>query len=149
MKRGNEGYLRAQILLLTMIREYLPTFESVEDLYAYFASPMGRHAIERYKLGIPLRERYGSAVAYLHDSLPWSQKDEELYLKYSTARDTSRFIPVTDEEMDEFLAVTKNDHVEETTRTEEEKPYEFTSNVVLQDTFSIDETDMGQLCLLC
>lgn len=99
---GNAGYLRAHILLMTMIREYLPPFANLEAVYAFFASVEGRQCISKYKLTIPLRELYGSALAYLHDSLPDSQKSEELYTKYQQrtqlSRELNNYLPVTPEE---------------------------------------------------
>lgn len=80
---GNLGYIRARLLFLTMVREFLPKFESLEAMYAYFASEKGRQCINAYKLSVPLRELYGSPLAYMHDSLAGTQKDEDLYEKYS------------------------------------------------------------------
>ena len=79
---GNDGYIRARLLLLTMIREFL-SFESVEDIYAFFSGDAGKRAINQYKLTVPLRELYSSPLDYLHDSLHHSQKNDELYRKYS------------------------------------------------------------------
>lgn len=97
---GNDGYIRARILFLTMVREFLPPFTSLEAMYAFFASPEGRACITKYKLSIPLRELYGSALAYLHDALPECQKDEWLYEKYNTieSRRESLYLPVTEAE---------------------------------------------------
>lgn len=81
---GNTGYIRARLLLLTMIREFLPKFDNLESLYAYFASDNGRRCINAYKLSVPLRELYSSPLDYLHDSLSDWQKDDDLYEKYST-----------------------------------------------------------------
>lgn len=110
---GNDGYLRSHILFLTMVREYLPPFDSIESLYRYFASPEGKACINRYKLTIPLRELYGTALAFLHDSLPWSQKDEDLYEKYLPKAQDNRaggnFLPITDAERDELLGLDTRD----------------------------------------
>lgn len=101
---GNEGYIRARILFLTMVKEYLPPFKSLENMYAFFASPRGRRCINDHKLIIPLRELYGTPLAYLHDSLSPAQKSEELYKKYAVGDmnrgDAANFLPVTEEEMD-------------------------------------------------
>lgn len=78
---GNDGYLRARLLLLIMIREFL-TFDSLESLYAFFAGENGRKAIAQYKLTVPLRELYTHPLDYLHDALSEDQKSEELYTKY-------------------------------------------------------------------
>lgn len=80
---GNEGFLRAKILFMCMIREYIPIFHSNEELYAFFSSPEGRRAIIKYKLSIPLRDLYANPLDYLHDALPQDQKSEELYKFYS------------------------------------------------------------------
>lgn len=80
---GNTGYIRARLLFLTMVREFLPKFDCLEAMYAYFASDKGRQCINAYKLSVPLRELYGSALDYMHDSLSDWQKDDELYEKYS------------------------------------------------------------------
>lgn len=79
---GNIGYIRARLLFLTMVKEFLPKFENIESMYRFFASDKGRQAINTYKLNVPLRELYGSSLAYLHDSLPERQRDESLYKKY-------------------------------------------------------------------
>jgi len=106
---GNDGYLRAHILFLTMVREYLPPFESLDALYHFFASPEGKNCIIRYKLVVPLRELYGSALAFLHDSLPWSQKDERLYQRYlplvREGRAGKNYLPVTQMEREELLGL--------------------------------------------
>lgn len=78
---GNDGYVRARLLLLVMIREFL-AFESVEEMYAFFGSDEGRKAISKYKLTVPLRELYSSPLDYLHDSLTEEQRDDRLYQKY-------------------------------------------------------------------
>lgn len=78
---GNDGYSRARILLLTMIREFY-SFESQEEMYSFFASDAGRRAIHEHKLGVPLRELYSSALDYLHDALGEKQGSHQLYMKY-------------------------------------------------------------------
>ena len=78
---GNDGYVRARLLFLIMVREYL-SFESQEAMYAHFASDIGRRAIQQYKLNVPLRELYSSPLDYLHDALPQQQRSEELYVRY-------------------------------------------------------------------
>lgn len=103
---GNDGYLRAHILFLTMVREYLHPFKNLEALYKFFASPEGKNCLMRYKLTIPLRELYGSALAFLHDALPWSQKDEDLYRKYNrlqSLRENGNYLPVTKQEREELM----------------------------------------------
>lgn len=100
---GNDGYIRARILFMTMVREFLPPFENLEAMYMYFASPAGKKCISKYKLTIPLRELYGSALAYLHDALPEWQRDDDLYEKYNAMLQKPRpsespFLPVTDAE---------------------------------------------------
>lgn len=100
---GNDGHLRARILFLTMVREYLPPFDGIESMYAFFAGVNGKRCINQYKLTIPLRELYGSPLAYLHDALPDWQKDEELYEYYNAMLQKPRasdspFLPVTEEE---------------------------------------------------
>lgn len=106
---GNDGYLRAHILFLTMVREYLPPFENLDALYRFFASPEGKNCIVRYKLVVPLHELYGSALAFLHDSLPWVQKDEYLYQRYlplvREGRTGKNYLPVTQAERDELLGL--------------------------------------------
>lgn len=106
---GNDGYLRARILFMTMVREYMPPFQNIESMYAYFASPDGKRCLSKYKLIIPLRELYGSPLAYLHDALPWSQKDEDLYEKYSAlspaARNDGSYLPVTEAERDHLFGL--------------------------------------------
>lgn len=79
---GNDGYVRARLLFLIMVKEYL-SFESLEQMYAFFASDAGRKAINQHKLTVPLRELYASPLDYLHDSLRKDQKSDELYIKYS------------------------------------------------------------------
>lgn len=80
---GNIGYIRARLLFLTMVREFLPPFDCLERMYAFFASDKGRQCINAYKLAVPLRELYSSALDYMHDSLSDWQKDDDLYEKYS------------------------------------------------------------------
>lgn len=79
---GNDGYVRARLLFLIMVREYL-SFESVEQMYAFFASDAGRKTINQYKLTVPLRELYSSPLDFLHDALRKDQKSDELYLLHS------------------------------------------------------------------
>lgn len=104
---GNAGYLRARILFLTMVREFLPPFTSLDGLYGFFASSEGKKCINHYKLTIPLRELYGSALAYLHDALPWAQKSEILYEKYRKQimlnREKGNYLPVTQKEREALL----------------------------------------------
>lgn len=79
---GNDGYSRARILLLTMIREFL-SFSSAEEMYAYFAGEEGQQAIREHKLSVPLRELYSSPLDFLHDALGEAQGNNELYVKYN------------------------------------------------------------------
>lgn len=103
---GNAGYQRARLLFMIMLKEYTVGFESVEAMYAYFASEAGRNCINQYKLVVPLRELYGSPLAYLHDALPNHLKDEDLYEKYSKriqrTRPTASYVPVTESELEQF-----------------------------------------------
>lgn len=78
---GNDGYSRARILFLTMIREFM-SFTSQEEMYAFFASEAGKEAIKEHKLNVPLRELYSSPLDYLHDSLGEKQGSNALYQKY-------------------------------------------------------------------
>ena len=96
---GSEGYWRARILLLMMIREYLPPFPNVKSLYAFFASTAGRKALEKYKLVLPMRELFGSPLAYLHGSLNKNQRSEFFFRKYSRSSD------LVEERVDEKRAV--------------------------------------------
>lgn len=108
---GNDGYVRARLLLLIMIREFL-SFESVEQMYAFFSSDEGRRAINKYKLTVPLRELYSSPLDYLHDSLAEGQKDDRLYRKYNQnvkRKEGTAYIDVSsetvrvkDEDVDEY-----------------------------------------------
>ena len=105
---GNEGFLRARILFLTMVNEYLPPFQSMDALYAFFASAEGRQCINNYKLVIPLRELYGTSLAYLHDALPVWQKREDLYEKYqhettNQRKESNMYLPVTEEELKKVI----------------------------------------------
>lgn len=77
-----KGWFRARCAFQCMLIEFMPPFENLDSLYAYFASAKGRDAIKKYKLLVPLRELYENPLDYLHDSLPPSQKDDELYKKY-------------------------------------------------------------------
>lgn len=111
---GNDGYLRARVLFLTMVREYLPPFENLDAMYSYFASSEGKACLAKYKLNVPLRELYGSALAYLHDSLSVYQRSEELYEKYNTITNRSNssggnYLPVSKSEQDAFFEESDSD----------------------------------------
>lgn len=113
---GNEGHLRARVLFLTMIREFLPPFRSIEHMYSFFASSEGKKCVCRYKLNVPLRELYGSALAFLHAALPANQKDEQLYERYS-AQASGRnpdgmFLPVTEDESNAVFGIQKDEECE-------------------------------------
>ncbi len=80
---GNTGYVRARILLLIMLKQYLPgRFTDTEDMYRFFASAKAAHTLRQYKLHIALKALYPTPLHYLHDSLPISQKDDYLFYEY-------------------------------------------------------------------
>lgn len=80
---GFKGWFRARAAFRYMLTEFMPTFESIEAVYAYFSTPQAKDVLRKYKLTVPLRELYGSPLDYLHDSLCTAQKSEELYQKYN------------------------------------------------------------------
>lgn len=75
---GTIGELRA-ILCLRYVLEHEYEFESIEDMYSYFASNKINNALKKYKLEIICRDLFGTPVEFLHEALSDNQKDEFLF----------------------------------------------------------------------
>lgn len=87
---GNEGYVRARVLMVTMLREHCAgKFNGIEEMYQFFASQQGRKLLLKYKLHYPLRELYPSALHYFHDCLPLDQRRADLLERYEAGDDLS------------------------------------------------------------
>lgn len=84
----NIGHSRAKYLFVIMLQEYYNgVFESVEDMYRFFASDDGKRAVEEHKLKTPMMEWYGNALDYFHDSIPSSMKSSKTDALYRALRE--------------------------------------------------------------
>ena len=64
--------------MLTLI----PPFESIADMYKYFASSKGPKLLKKYRLNISCVSMFDHPIDFLHEALPKSQKDEFWYKYY-------------------------------------------------------------------
>lgn len=78
---GMDGMARACICLKYMIEQNLQ-FESVEDMYAFFATKEASVMLRKNKLESISKDLYETNVDYIHDALASSQKIEILYHFY-------------------------------------------------------------------
>ena len=78
---GRYGSIRAQVCLRYMIEQYLP-FNTIDDLYDYFASIKCNKVLRQNRLLDACRDLYDSPVEYLHKSLPKEQQNQFLYRYY-------------------------------------------------------------------
>lgn len=79
---GSKGQLRAAWCLQECIRT--STFTSWEDIYKTFWNlDTAKEFLKKNKLDCIYKNHYASPLDYLHSSLPYNDKNEGLYLKYS------------------------------------------------------------------
>lgn len=77
------GRHRATVCLRHMIEKY-EAFNSIKEMYEFFASNEGTKELSKYQLKLVWKHVFSSPVAYLHASLGTKQKDEFLahYYEY-------------------------------------------------------------------
>ncbi len=76
-----DGRERACICLNYYLEHY-ESITSIEELYKYFASNEGKAAIESHGFRVVWNQLFGSPVAFLHEALSESDKDELLFHYY-------------------------------------------------------------------
>lgn len=79
---GNEGRIKACICLNYMVNEFM-TFDSIEELYAIFASSEISKIFQEYRMTALCRSLFVNPVDFLHTMLPDNQKIDFLYYFYS------------------------------------------------------------------
>lgn len=79
---GNEGRIKACICLNYMVSEYM-NFDSIDELYAIFASSAINKYLQEYRLTSLCKSLFLNSVDYLHTMLPDAQKNDFLYYFYS------------------------------------------------------------------
>lgn len=78
---GKSGRERAYICLQYLI-DTKENFKSIEETYAFFASPDGTKFLNNNGLKLVLRDVFQSPIQYLHRALPAETRDEFLYHYY-------------------------------------------------------------------
>lgn len=69
------GRRRATVCLRHMIEKY-ESFDSIREMYAFFASNEGTKELSKYELKLVWKHVFSSPVAYLHASLGTKQRNE-------------------------------------------------------------------------
>lgn len=75
---GADGVERACMCFQYMVKQYL-YFKSIDEMYAFFASPKAIPTLRNYKLYVIENTLFDSPIDFLHESLPESQKDPFLF----------------------------------------------------------------------
>lgn len=78
---GTQGMMRASICLQYMLTQNY-TFQSIKAMYKFFSEPSGAKALREHRLSSICNEIYEHPIDYLHESLPYAQKDEYWYHYY-------------------------------------------------------------------
>jgi hypothetical protein len=78
---GNKGLNRALICFQYMLIDY-SGFQSIEDMYSYFACSKGTKLLKDYKLNAISTSMFRYNIDYLHEALPSSMKNEYFYKFY-------------------------------------------------------------------
>lgn len=79
---GSVGSFRACICMQYVLSYCMP-FHSVKEMYEHFGSMDGIRTLKKYNLFKVYREQFTYPLAYLHASLPDSQKNDFLFAYYS------------------------------------------------------------------
>ena len=77
----NTGLLRANICLQYILTEY-KVFETIEDLYGFFACSDGSKFLKKYRLYDACNDFYDYPLEFLHNALPKSQQNDFLFHYY-------------------------------------------------------------------
>lgn len=77
---GADGILRSRICLSHVISKYL-CVSSIDELYRLFSGKSGEKIMTKYRL-TPFSYIYEYPIAYLHESLDSTQRNEFLFQKY-------------------------------------------------------------------
>lgn len=80
---GTQGMYKAGICLQYALNHHLAhTFQSIRELYEYFAGPEGGKFLKKVRLFAICNEIYDYPLDYIHDALPPDQRDDFWYHYY-------------------------------------------------------------------
>lgn len=74
---GVAGEYRLKICLQYILEN--EGFSTIKEMYETFSKPAGNKLLRKYKLEVPARFHFASALDFLHESLPESQKSNFYY----------------------------------------------------------------------